>query len=217
MSQKKRFLIFSSLVALFSVFCHSQQQDTSGVKYGKVYVSGENPVLRLGLKQGEPFLTSVSFWRIVYSPAGMGHVCYVTSDVTGNGKSSDDIRAVFTDNEKLLEFMNKEIMTSAKDNAYPVRKAHFAKTGDSLKEWVEVVQSDDCTIVLIWKEFIEPFCVDTPIGGERPFGISSLCIPAKKAEVYINGVKAMGQPIPEMRGKMQNTSARLWLSETWVK
>ena len=217
MSQRKRFLLFLFLTAQFVVFSYAQQQDTSGVKYGKVYVSGENPILRLGLKEGEPFSTSISFWRIVYSPAGMGHVCYVTSDITGNGNSPDDIRAIFTDNEKLLEFMNKEIPTGAPDNPYPVRKAHFAKTGDSLKKWVEVVQSDDCTIMLVWKDFIEPFCVDTPIRGERPFGISSLCIPAKTAEVFINGVKAAGQPIPEMRGKMQSSSARLWLSETWVK
>lgn len=217
MRPQKLLLIVFLLAFQLVLYGFPQQQDTSGVKYGKVYVSGENPILRLALKEGEPFSTSISFWRIVYSPAGMGHICYVMSDITGNGSSPDDIRAVFTDNEKLVEFMNKEIPTGVPDNSYPVRKAHFAKAGDSLKEWVEVVQSDDCTIMLVWKDFIEPFCMDTTTGGERPFGISSLCIPARIAEVHINGVKAAGQPIPEMRGKMQSSSARLWLSETWVK
>ncbi|OGC92937.1 MAG: hypothetical protein A2W25_11535 [candidate division Zixibacteria bacterium RBG_16_53_22] len=208
-------LLFS--LSLLALFC-ATQQDTSGVKYGKVYVSGENPVLRLRLnEQDKTFVTNASLWRIVYSPAGIGHICYITSDITGDGPSPDDVRAIFTDNESLLEYMNREIMTRYLKDPLPVHKATFTATGDSLKEWVEVVKSDAYTIVLIWRDFGEAFLVDSPIGGDMKFGISSLGIPAKKAEVYINGIKAVGRPFPEMIGKMQNSTARLWWAETWVK
>lgn len=208
--------LFMSM-SLVVAFC-AAQQDASGVKYGKVYVSGENPVLRLKLKEEDKsFVTSVSLWRIVYSPAGVGHICFITSDIKGDGPSPDDVRAIFTDNEKMLEYMNREITTRYLKDPLPVHKASFTAAGDSLKEWMEVVKSDEYTIVLVWRDFGEVFLVDSPVGGEMKFGISSLGIPARKAEVYINGVKAVGKPFPEMIGKMQNSTARLWWSETWVK
>lgn len=210
------FVLFFSM-SLLVLLC-SAQQDTSGVKYGKVYVSGENPVLRLKLNElDKTFITSASLWRIVYSPAGVGHICYITSDITGDGPSPDDVRAIFTDNERLLEYMNREIMTRYLKDPLPVHKATFTATGDSLKEWVEVIKSDLYTIILVWRDFGEAFLVDSPVGGDMKFGISSLGIPAKKAEVYINGAKAVGRPFPEMIGKMQNSTARLWWAETWVK
>ena len=202
--------------------CAFAQQDESGVKYGKVYISGENPVIRLSLKEGEPPLTDVSFWRVIYSPAGMGHVLYIRSDVTGDGKSSDDLRIAFTDNEKLLDYVNKQIMSAFNkayvEDPYPMQKASFTKGGDTLKEWRETVKSDRYTIELAWRDFYQPFLLDTPVGGPRnPYGITSFFIPAKTADVTINGRKAAGHPLPTMRGKMQNSSAFLAFSETWVK
>lgn len=197
----------------------SYAQDETGLYKGKVYVSGENPVLRLKLKETDKeFVTSVSFWRIVYSPVGRGHICYIKSDITGDGESADDVKAIFTDNERLVEYMNKEILTRYLEDPYPVYKANFAGTGDPLKEWIEVVQSEKATIFLVWKDFIKPFLIATPEGRpENPFGLTSVGIPATTAEVYINGKKVVGRPFPEMRGKAQNSTARLWWGETWVK
>ena len=197
-------------------------QETGGIKEGKVYVSGENPVIRLSMKEGAAPVTNVSFWRVIYSPAGIGHVCYVTSDPTGNGESPDDIRLAFTDNDALLDYLSKQIM-SAFDKVYverpfPAVRARFQKSGDTLKEWKETIKSDKYTIELLWKDFYEPFLLDTPAGGSRnPYGITSLFIPAKQAEVVINGKKVVGQPWPQMRGTHQNSTAFLAFSETWVK
>src|SRR6185437_213537 len=66
-----------------------------GIKIGKVYVTGENPVIRLLDKPGGTPLTFASYWRIVWSPVGPGHICYLT---TGDGKSSADLRVALTDN-----------------------------------------------------------------------------------------------------------------------
>src|SRR5262245_13176708 len=79
-----------------------------GVKVGKVYVTGENPVIRLLDKEGGQILTSASYWRIVWSPHGPGHVCYLT---TGDGKSPNDLRIAFVDNRKMYDFLTQEIMT----------------------------------------------------------------------------------------------------------
>src|ERR1044071_1955274 len=78
-----------------------------GVKVGKVYVTGENPVIRLLDREGGEVLTNASYWRIVWSPHGAGHVCYLT---TGDGKSSSDLRIAFVDNRKMYDFLTQEIM-----------------------------------------------------------------------------------------------------------
>jgi hypothetical protein len=197
-------------------------QSAGDVKAGKVYVSGENPVIRLQLKEGSPPVTSVSFWRVIYSPAGMGHVCYVTSDPTGDGASKDDLRVAFTDNPALLAYLSKEIM-SAFDNVYverpfPGQQARFDKSGDTVSGWRETIMSSTVKVELVWRDFYEPFLLDTPSGGQRnPYGITSLFIPARSAEVLINGVKVAGQPVPQMRGTRQSSSAFMAFSETWVK
>ena len=45
----------------------SQQNDPDG---------RENPFIRLSPKDGEPNSTEASYWRIIFSPAGPGHVLY---------------------------------------------------------------------------------------------------------------------------------------------
>ena len=191
-----------------------------GVKVGKAYVSGENPIVRLLDKAGGTTLTRASFWRVIWSPAGPGHVCYVT---TGDGKSPSDLRFAIVDNQKLYEHLTNQILgtynRTYQDRPYTVIPGGtFTRSGDALKEYKEVCRSDRYTVELIWRDFYEPFQLDTPSGGERnPFGITSFFIPAKTAEVIINGKKASGNVYPQMRGPMQSSTAFLAFSESWIK
>lgn len=190
-----------------------------GVKIGKVYVSGENPVIRLLDKPDGTTLATASFWRIIWSPVGAGHVCYLT---TGDGTSASDLRIALVDNRKLFEFLTKEVLGSY-DTSYAARPftpvtATFSKSGDLAKEWKEVCRSDTYTIELVWRDFYEPFQLDTPTGGQRnPFGITSLFIPAKAAQVLVNGKPLAGNVYPQKRGPAESSTAFLAFSETWVK
>jgi hypothetical protein len=198
-----------------------------GVKVGKVYVTGENPGIRLLDKEGGQVLTAVSYWRIIWSPSGPGHVCYVT---TGDGKSAGDLRIAFTDNRKLYDFLTQEIMTVL-DRAIPQRpftvlqakfddpgQGIFSESGDTMKERRVSLKSDRYKVELIWRDFYSPFQLDTPAGGSpNPFGVTSLFIPAKSADVIINGKKAGGNVYPQKRGPAQSSSAFLAFSESWVK
>ena len=38
----------------------------------KTILTGENPFIRLSLKDGDPNSTDASYWRIIFSPAGPG-------------------------------------------------------------------------------------------------------------------------------------------------
>jgi len=200
----------------------SAAQAVSDVRDGRVAVIGENPGIRLVAKEGAPPSTSVSFWRVFQSPAGAGHVCFVTSDVTANGLSPDDIRLAFTDNERLAEYVALQLMT-AFDKAYgekpfPVRTARFERSGDTITAWKESLKADGHAIDLVWRDFYEPFVIESKAGvPHNPYTILSTFVPAKTAEVVINGVRAAGAATPRMRGPRQSSSAFLAFAETWLK
>src|SRR5437870_4741381 len=104
-----------------------------GVKLGKVYVTGENPVIRLLDKENGTTLTNASYWRIIWSPVGPGHVLYVTM---GDGKAPTDLRVALTDNEKLYEFLTKEITAVLDANLasrpFTSAQATFGDTGQGV-------------------------------------------------------------------------------------
>ena len=50
----------------------------------RVIMTGENPFIRLSEKDGDPNTTDASFWRIIFCPAGPGHVLYLKSELTEN-------------------------------------------------------------------------------------------------------------------------------------
>jgi hypothetical protein len=197
-------------------------QTPSDVKDGRVAVIGENPGIRLVMKEGAPPSTSVSFWRVIQSPAGAGHVCFVTSDVKGDGPTPDDIRLAFADNEKLAEYVATQLMT-AFDKAYgekpfPVRRARFERSGDTATAWKESIKADDYAIDLVWHDFYEPFAIESRVGApHNPYTILSTFIPAKSADVIINGTRVAGTATPRMRGSRQSSSAFLAFAETWLK
>ena len=197
-------------------------QAPSDVKDGKVAVIGENPGIRLVAKEGAAPSTSVSFWRVFQSPAGEGHVCFVTSDIAGDGPTPDDIRLAFTDNEKLADYVAMQLMT-AFDKAYgekpfPVRRARFERRGDTATAWTESLTADGYRIDLVWRDLLEPFAIESKAGvPHNPYTILSTFVPAKTAEVVINGKRAAGQATPRMRGSRQSSSAFLAFAETWLK
>ncbi len=197
-------------------------QAPSDVKDGKVAVIGENPGIRLVAREGAAPSTSVSFWRVFQSPAGEGHVCFVTSDLAGDGPTPDDIRLAFTDNEKLADYVAMQLMT-AFDKAYgekpfPVRRARFERKGDTTTAWTESLTADGYRIDLVWRDLLEPFAIESKAGvPHNPYTILSTFVPAKTAEVVVNGKRAAGQATPRMRGTRQSSSAFLAFAETWLK
>ena len=50
----------------------------------RVILTGENPFIRLSETDGGDNTTDASFWRILFCPAGPGHVLYLKSELTEN-------------------------------------------------------------------------------------------------------------------------------------
>ena len=103
--------------------------------------------------------------------------------------------------------------------APPVITAVFDRAGDTSFFWTETVETEEESIELSWHDFGEPFTMTVPPGStlERPLGWNSVFIPARRAQLTVNGDVAQGRPFPEQRGVRLSSTAGLALSETWVR
>jgi hypothetical protein len=182
-----------------------------------VRLTGENSFIRLHREPDGPQLTRVSHWRILYSPGGPGHVLFIQSDVT------DHAVRIYTDNIAMTRWLQDEIESllypAFADQSLPAIEAAFSKTGDQWSCWTEIVESDDDRVALTWYDFGEPFMLTVAAGSVsgRPHGVYSCFIPARRAQVTLNGKVAAGRPFPQTRGDKESSTACLAWSETWVR
>ena len=183
----------------------------------KLLLTGENSFIRLSRQDGALLTTRTSHWRVLLSPGGQGHVLFMKSDV-----ANDEVR-VYSDNIALARWLQETIESflfpEFADQTLPVVDAVFNRSGDGRSFWTENVESDEDSIALTWHDFMEPYMLVNPAGGEtnRPLGVYSCFIPARKAQLTVNGIVAQGQVDEAMRGDRPSSSACLAWSETWVK
>jgi len=183
----------------------------------QVRLTGENSFIRLLDAPDGNQLTRVSHWRILYSPAGAGHVLFIESDVT------DGAVRIYSDNEAMTRWLQEEIerllYPPFANTDLPVLGATFGRRGDTRTAWTETVQADADALALTWSDFAEPFVQTLGAGSVpgRPHGVYSCFIPARGARVMFNGRIAAGQAFPQQRGERQGSTACLALSETWVR
>ena len=189
----------------------------SPVDPNEVRLTGENSFIRLAHEKGAPWTTRASHWRILLSPAGPGHLLSLHSELT------DGQVRVFSDNIALARWLQEEIEGNIApefaDPNLPVTEADFSRHGDILSFLAEKVVAGDTEIALTWYDFEEPFMVGITPGSHptRPHGGYSVLIPAKGAQLTINGRTAQGSPFPrELFGRVYSSCCLAW-SETWVR
>ncbi len=189
----------------------------SPVDPNRVLLTGENSFIRLQAQEGGPQTTRSSHWRILYSPGGQGHVLFLKSDVTSNQVK------IYTDNIAMTRWLQGEIeavlFSEFADQDIPVIDSIFERSGDGINFWTESVDSEEENISLTWYDFETPYMLTVAAGSVegRPHGVYSCFIPARRAQLTLNGVVAAGKPFPEMRGDRTSSTACLAWSETWLR
>jgi hypothetical protein len=179
----------------------------------KVFLSGENPYIALRTTPDGPAVARASFWRIHFSPAGTGHVCFVT---VGEQGTPGAVRVALTDNPRLSAYLVKDVLATF-DKAYvdwpftTVAGATFGRSGDARAEHRETCKASGYDIALSWRDMQTPGLVDILAGSRpaNPFGITYLRIPAGSATITVNGKPAPGVSVP--------AGAFLAFGETWIK
>jgi hypothetical protein len=171
------------------------------VNLGVVSWAGDHLLLSLRPTAASEDTTLVSFYRTQYSPAGAGHVALVSSDVQADGWGSDDLRAIFTDNLALTDWVRHNLARAPnhpfRDLSLPILPARFEASGAVGQTRVETIRADQHIIALTWTDFEQPIYFEGPRGTlGASYDIFSLLFPAATASVTIDRRPVSGQPYP---------------------
>jgi hypothetical protein len=183
----------------------------------RVVLTGENPFIRLSETDSASFSTNASFWRIITSGAGPGHVLYLKSELTSN------LWRIYSDNIAMARWLQTTVQgmltAELKDLTIPVTEATFTKSGDARDFWTETVDTVDETIALTWYDIGDPLLIHTqPNEGPDPraYGVCTVLIPCLGARLTLNGDPAVGKPYPRVREGRPFSTCALAFCESWT-
>jgi len=181
-----------------------------------VIVTGENPFIRLATQDSDNFTTNASYWRILFSPAGPGHVLYLKSELTENRWRiwSDNIAMARWLQTTVQGMLNAELL----DTTISVTDAEFSKTGDPRYFWTERIAARGEDVSLTWYDIGDPLLLHTQpnaVPGRR-YGVCTVLIPTLGARLSRNGVEAAGRPWKREREGRPFSTCALAFSESWT-
>lgn len=194
---------------------------------GKVDWSGENPGMYLKESADGPFVTLISFFRVVLSPHGRGHAAFLFLDPNGDGAQPEKPNVCVTDNEPLARYLKDNFV--AHFGAFKGVRAlssfgidpgsQFVAAGDARTSYSEAFQSKRGEVRLTWDGLSSPFMVEMPkdksaTGMHEMF---SLFVDASAVRATIDGKAIAGRPFPRDFVGRASSTAFLAFSETWVR
>ncbi|MBI3516411.1 MAG: hypothetical protein HY060_20460 [Proteobacteria bacterium] len=179
-------------------------------------LTGENPFIRLNTADNDQFTTNASFWRIILSPAGPGHVLYVKSELTENRWR------IYTDNIAMARWLQSTVQgmlnKELEDLTIPVVDAVCTKEGDPHFFWTERMVARNEEVTMTWYDIGEPLLIHTqPNTGGRKYGVCTVLIPSLGARLARNGVEAKGAPFKREREGRPFSTCALAFSESWTE
>jgi hypothetical protein len=183
-------------------------------------MTGENSFIRLSNDGGKTIPDRVSHWRVLWSPAGQGHALFIESALLG--KEGRAARRLYADNAGVARFLQRMIESllykEFADESLAVIDAKFERSGNSLSSVEERVVSRKDEIILTWWDLMPPFVLTMPPGAmNRPLGVYSTFLPARSAQLSVNGEAATAKVFPQERFGKPSSSCCLAWSETWTK
>jgi hypothetical protein len=178
-------------------------------------MTGENSFIRLSHDGGKTIAERISHWRVLWSPAGQGHALFVESSLVKN-------ICIYSDNPGVARYLQRTIEVLLHkpfaDESIPVADATFERGGDSLSTVYERCTAARENILMTWWDLLPPFILTMPPGAMgRPLGVYSTFLPAKSAQLAINGEAAPGKVFPQERGGRASSSCCLAWSESWTR
>ncbi len=181
-----------------------------------VVMTGENSFIRLSNDGGKTIADRVSHWRVLWSPAGQGHALFIESPLAGKAPR------VYADNASVARYLQRTIETllykEFAAETLPVIDAEFRRSGNSLSTVEERIVSSDDEIVLSWWDLMAPFILTMPPGAmNRPLGVYSTFVPARSAQLSVNGEFSSARVFPQERFGKPSSSCCLAWSESWTR
>jgi hypothetical protein len=194
---------------------------------GEVDWSGENPGMYLKETADGPFVTLVSFFRVVASPHGRGHALILLEAPLLHRSLPEALNVCVTDNDALAHYLVSNFATyfGAFKDAEALRYMDYvplegvAASGDTRSAYMEWIKGPGVEATLSWEDLGEPFMVNIPKekSATGKHALHSLFVDARRVTATVNGRQLKGKPVPREFAGRQSSTAFLAYSETWIK
>lgn len=197
----------------------------SAINANRVSWSGENPGIYLKESQDGPFVALASFFRVVFSPHGVGKAVVVCAQPT-KAEGAPAGNFVLTDNEGLARFLVKDFVAHfgafkglPAMGALSYLKLDRAETrGDAKANWIEALQGGGKQVEMTWSDLGKPQCVDVPPAQSATgkHQMYSLFLHAKTGTIKLDGKPLPGRAFDRPFFGATGSTAFLAFSETWL-
>ena len=132
----------------------------STIDASDVLMTGENSFIRLSEDGGKTLSNRTSHWRVLWCPAGAGHALFMVGELT------DGAVRIYSDNIAVARWLQTNIeailFEDFADTSVPVIAAAFDRLGDPRSATVEIIESDDEVIRMMWHDTLSPFVINAP-------------------------------------------------------
>lgn len=195
---------------------------------GNVDWTGENPGILLKEAPDGPFSAMALFFRIAWSPAGQGQVLLLYARPDGPGGPTQRDNVLISDNPALADYLKANFIAllpgfgnlSAFPNLPHLQALRVRTDGDPMgQRYTETVVAPDIVVELVWERLDPPRALELPpeLTGTKVHSMATLLVPARDAQIIVNGRRLPGQPARRMQAGVETTTAFLYFSETWVR
>jgi hypothetical protein len=199
---------------------------SSPINPGRVDWTGENPGIYLKREQEGPWTGLATFFRVVYSPHGMGCGVLLLDQPAVERGLPEVQNFCISDNEALARYLVENFFSSfASFRVSPGVKAitylaatHVERAGDTRVRYQEIVRSKDLEVVMTWAGLGQPYAVDMPPekGPTKRHQMYSLFIDSSEATVTVNGRPLAGRVAVRDFADTKKSTAFLAFSESWM-
>jgi hypothetical protein len=194
---------------------------------GTIDWTGENPGMYLKERADGPYVTLLSFFRVMLSPHGPGHALVLVQDPSSAAGTADRPNLCLSDNETLARWLVRDYVANfaafkglpaLTDLAHrPLRACH--RTGDGKRSYGEVVEAEGLDIRLTWEGLGTPFALQlapekSATGKHR---MLSVFAGAENGVATVNGRRLPGRAVPRDMAGRQITTAFLAFAESWIR
>ena len=194
---------------------------------GTVDWSGENPGMYLKESPDGPYVTLLSFFRVVLSPHGRGTALLLLQSPQVEKPPASAPNLCITDNEPLGRYLVDDFAVhfAAFKGQPGMRGLEFRKltasvaSGDPRRAYSETLRADGLDIRLTWEGLGEPFGLVMPpekMATGRHVMLS-LHVGAERGVATVNGRVLPGKAMPREVAGRKITTAFLAFSETWIR
>lgn len=193
---------------------------------GLVDWTGENPGILLKDADGA-FSAMALFFRVAWSPVGQGQVLLLYGTPGAVEGSATAPNVMLSDNFALAEFLKEQFigrLAAFRDapafDHLPIQPAQAVRgSGDPMgHRYCETIAGGDLTVELVWEDLEPPKALElTPDQvGTGMHTMFTLLVPAKSAQIIVNGHALPGSVGERVQAGFETTTAFLYFSETWV-